>query len=273
MDRCIELFSRISERPRGKLLLSFRKEFLPEVETLLERRGLAFTRFFVEPMGRTSVSEVVLGPTGTERLRRHFRLSIEPGLERSIAERVCADPGAPIAPTLQIFLTRLWSAALARDTDTPFFDRVLLDTIEERDDYLADFLDRQINLLKLTYSEEEASGLLLDLLAFHTSAEGYAQQRTRSEIRGRYSHIDVEKVDALVNSLISARLLSDLVSAGPEGIPGKGRSRLVHDTLAPRVRGQFDRSTRPGQRARRILEARVQAGMSPTTSHWTIAAR
>jgi WD40 repeat protein len=261
LNLCVHLFATPKYRPQGKLLISFRKDFLPEIETAFTALQLPFARFFLEPMGRASVEQVVLGPTYSRRLRMQYSLSVEPGVEKSITERICADPRSPVAPSLQIFMTRLWDAAKKENEASPLFSRDLLSTIERVDDYLADFLDRQLAVVGTKHTEAEESGLLLDLLAYHTTSMATADERNRSEIAAEYNHVPMPILDSILADFISCRLLTD---AGDRThiLTEDRKTRLVHDTLGPRVRARYEQSQKPGQRARRILDARVRSSSS-----------
>ena len=108
------------------------------------------------------------------------------------------------------------------------------------------------------------SGLALDVLAFHTTPLGTAEERTREELRQTYAHRQ-DVLEPLVQECGNLYLLVDAARNEPAKPPA---SRLAHDTLAPLVRRRFDESDAPGQRARRILENRVvdwQPGQIGTT--------
>jgi hypothetical protein len=117
---------------------------------------------------------------------------VEPGLEQAVVERVCADIQSPIAPTLQIFVTRLWISATAKNESSPVFDRALLSSIEERSDYLIDFLDRQLEDVARQFPTDDNAGLLLDLLAFHVSEAMTSAERTRDAIYRAYQHLGAD---------------------------------------------------------------------------------
>src|SRR5262249_28900770 len=94
-----------------------------------------------------------------------------------------------------------------------------------------------------------------DLLAFHTTALGTAERRTRAEITAAYLNVGPEVLDSLLAQLDSLNLLSQPAGAAD---PTQRITRLAHDALAPLVREAFEKSDRPGQRARRIVETRIR---------------
>lgn len=93
------------------------------------------------------------------------------------------------------------------------------------------------------------SGLLLDLLAQHTTPLGTAGQRTKDSLCSDYSHLG-KRLAPLIQSCTDSYLLN---TSNDDTVA----TRLAHDTLAPLVRLRFDESDLPGQRARRILDHRA----------------
>jgi WD40 repeat protein len=277
-----------ARRPEGRLVLGFRKEWLPEIQKQLETCGLDYGKVFLEGLDRAAILEIATGLTRTPRLRERYGLTVEPGLAEAIASDLLADRNSPIAPTLQILLTRMWQEATAESASAPRFTRALYDRLKNEGYLLGDFLDQQLQRLgrgaispadsaRLAelldrqierlgsahglagWSERPAaerafaveSGLVLDLLAFHTTPLLSAEQRTASELAERYRHRAGILPD-LVQALKGLFLLTD--PAGDR--QGASGTRLGHDTLAPLVRQRFDLSVWPGQRARRVLENR-----------------
>ncbi|MBW8875284.1 MAG: trypsin-like peptidase domain-containing protein [Acidobacteria bacterium] len=285
----VELFGDPARRPQGRLVLGFRKEWFPEIQKQLEIHGLDYGKVFLEGLDRAAILEVATGLTLTPRLRERYGLEVEPGLAEIIAGDLLADRDSPIAPTLQILLTRMWQEATAESQSAPRFTYILYGRLRdegyllgdfldqqlqklgrsaispEDSERLGDFLDRQLEKLGSAHglegwsertAEERAevveSGLVLDLLAHHTTPLLTAEQRTESELRERYGH-RAGILSDLVQALKGLFLLTD--PAG-DGAQAAGGTRLGHDTLAPLVRQRYDLSVWPGQRAHRILASR-----------------
>jgi hypothetical protein len=250
LDQCEEAFTRggppdewarLAEALRGfagRVVLSFRKEWLPEVEAALA--GVAFGKLYVDRIDREGVIAVVQGLTRTRRLRDRYGLSVDPGLAEMIADDLLDDPASPVTPALQILLTRLW--AEASRAERPRFTVAQYREAKQRGLHLSDFLAQQLEAVRSVDSTAVDSGLALDVLAFHTTPLGTARARTSTEVAATYAH-----GAPLVAALRDASLLVD----------DEGGTRLTHDTLAPIVRRELDASDRPGQRARRILESRA----------------
>ena len=154
---------------------------------------------------------------------------------------------------LAILLTDMWDAAKARNYDRPTFDEDLYHEYRSHGLSLDDFLGRQLQALRGLQPDVVNSGLALDLLAYHTTPLGTAEQRTMADLEQTYRH----RQDVLPDLVQECRDLYLLVDPS-RNQPGQPKaSRLTHDTLAPHVRKRFDESEAPGQRARRILESRT----------------
>jgi hypothetical protein len=252
-DELQRVFGIPSERPRGRLLLGFRKEWLLEVEQRCRERGLARAKVALERLDRRGIIEAVEGPARSVHLRQRYGLEVEEGLPGVIADDLLEDRLAPIAPTLQILLTRMWAEATAGDVARPVFDLALYQTLKREGLLLGDFLDRQVAALREWRAELVDSGLALDVLAYHTTRLGTSAQRTAAELAREYRHRG-EVMPALVQR---CRDLSLLVEPTSTGQTTEQATRLTHDTLAPLVRERFETSEHPGQRARRILDSRA----------------
>jgi len=248
------IFGQSRTRPRGRLILSFRKEWLPEIEARLADQCLPPRgRLFLEGLDRRGIIAAVEGPTRGDRLRNAYGLQIDAGLAAEIADDLLADPDSPIAPTLQILLTKLWAEARWQDDARPRFTRELYLKLKRDGILLKDFLDQQLAALEQWRPAVVQSGLALDLLAAHTTPTGTADQRTEQELLTSYAQVP-ETLPALLQRCKDGYLLTDIPTARQEPVKG---TRLAHDTIAPLVRARFEASDRPGQRARRILENRV----------------
>jgi WD40 repeat protein len=250
-----EIFADPSARPRGKLVLGFRKEWLADIEERLRESKISRSKLYLERLDRDGVVEIVEGPAESERLRRHFRVTIEPGLAELIADDLLEDRDAPVAPTLEVLLTKMWKQAMARNADAPAFTVSLYQELRRKGLLLDDFVDEQLTTLRDWNGKLVDTGLALDLLAFHTTSLGTAESRTRAELDLAYAHQRVG-LSQLLQQSKDLYLLVDHVAQMPEEGNRMAGTRLAHDTLAPLIRRRFEDSDAPGQRARRILENR-----------------
>jgi WD40 repeat protein len=237
--------------PHSRVVLAFRKEWFPEVQKQVEVGGLSYGKVFLERLDHTAVLDIIMGLTRTRRLRQRYGLSVEPRLAGIIADDLQEDRDSPIAPTLQILLSKMWEQATALNRAAPAFTTDLYQRLKREGVLLGDFLDQQLAHLSESQPLAVSSGFAIDVLAFHTSPLLTAQYRSRGELIRRYHHRAAD-LGPLVDGMKQRFLLAD--PAGDRD-SGASNTRLAHDTLAPLVRQRFDESDRPGQRARRILEA------------------
>jgi len=246
------LFRDRAARPRGRLVLSFRKEWYAEVAAQVAAAKLPRAEVFLRGLDRAGIVEVVRGLVDNPRLRKRYGLSIEDGLAEDLASDLCEDRGSPIAPTLQILLTKMWKVASAANRQAPRFDQALYQQLK-RGDLLRDFLREQLAVVDRTHHEWVASGLVLDLLGQHVTEADTAGQRTLAELKAGYAHIE-PRLPGLVGELKNSYLLVD---SSEDRADHADATRLAHDTLALQVRRMLNESQAPGQRARRILDNRA----------------
>lgn len=247
-------------RPRGRLILGFRKEWFAEIQKQLEERHVDFAKVFLETLDSTAIVEVIEGLRSTKRLRDRYGLDLEPGLAQKIARDLSADSDSPVAPTLQVLLSKMWREASAANAHAPQFSEALYARLMNDGVLLADFFDQQLGALETSaaaaggaVADVVASGLAVDMLLYYTTAYGSAEQHTAQELRDEYA---ARAADAewVVQELKRLYLLTDPATDAHDTAGG---ARLTHDTLAHVVRERFEASARPGQRARRILQNRA----------------
>jgi WD40 repeat protein len=235
-----------------KLIFGFRKEFLPEIETVLNENGLAHAKVFLKPLSHQGIIEAIEKPATTRPLHQLFNLSIERGLAEKIANDL-EDQESPIAPTLQILLSKMWQEASTASPASPQFDQTLYQGLSKDYTHLKGFLDRQLQELKTWRAEVIDSGLAIDYLAFHTTALGTARECTEKTVNDAYAH----RQDVLEDLRTKTKDLFLITDGSSQRLDAPNVTRLAHDTLAPLVRECNEASDKPGQRARRILENRA----------------
>jgi WD40 repeat protein len=241
-------------RVQGKLVLSFRKEWLADIVQLLKDASLPYQQILINRLNEKGVREVVTGLTGSLRLRNRYRLSVEEELDVVIANALLSDPGTSAAPALQVLMTRMWREACERNPNSPRFDFKLYDDVRRTKGlYLKEFLETQLTEVAVVAPEIERSGLALDVLYFCTTGSGTSEARSSAELEREYRHLPVKRIKSAVSLLKDHKLLSD-VGAGEDSENG---ARLMHDALGPFVLERFHQSEAAGQRARRILETKA----------------
>lgn len=243
------IFEKPEKRPKGKLVLSYRKEYQPEILKAIKKHQLLKEEYFLTRLDKKGVIEIITGLTSTEQLRDKYNLNIDPGLPLEMANNLVSDPDSPIAPILQIILTKLWQA---QEGKTERWFRVEdYRQLQEKGILLNDFFNQQMEKIAAwelkTGRPAVSSGLALDVLNYHTTRLSTAESRDMTQLRMVYQHQN-DLLDELINEFKQHYLLSDTELQ---------HTALAHDTLAPIVHRQMRDSDKPGQRALRILETKV----------------
>jgi hypothetical protein len=255
------IFGLREQRPRGRLILSFRKEWLSELLGLLNDSRLPFHRMLVDHLDRDGIVEAVAGPVFSRRLKDRYKLTAEPELSGLIADDLLEDRFSAVAPVLQILLTKMWALACKESADSPRFTVELYQDLKNKGILLDDFVGEQLAELRVWRPELVESGLTLDLLAHHTTPLGTAETRKADQVVARYG--GRPEVIRLLEQCRDRYLLSATVRAENGKLVGTSNdlqdpatTRLAHDTLGPLVRRRFETSDLPGQRAWRVLTQR-----------------
>jgi WD40 repeat protein len=240
------LFIASQAPPLGKIVLSYRKEYHAEIENMAKNYGLPFTRYFLEPLKRDSILEIIKGPKLSSATRSHYLFTVEPGLPEMIADELAEDIDSPIAPILQILLTKAWEKSSIPSSSEKLFSKEIYHKLKENGLALSDFLNEQSSQISLWRPGIVSSGLLLDILFFHTTPLGTADSHSLTDIDTRYENANIAK--EVIEKCVSLYLLAET-----EDENSKITYHLSHDTLALVIRSAFDSSQLPGQRANRIL--------------------
>lgn len=238
-----EIFGVRASRPRGRLILCTRSEWLADWHAAFSRAGLAIESYFLAPLAAPAIAEVVSGLASTERLHQRYRLEIEEGLAEAIANRALTEPESTIAPVLQLALADMWDAGPEPSTGARRLTIAQFWTLESRGFSLGDVLDRHLATLP---PAQLSSGLVLDVLAGYTTPENTPRRLERGDLYATYAHLDRAALDALVEQLRTLRLIVP--------VEGESTETLAHGTLAPLIRRRLAASELPGQRARRLLD-------------------
>jgi hypothetical protein len=240
-----EIFHSPKDMPKGKLILSYRKEYNPEIEELFKKYQIPREGLFLKQLTKKDIMEVITGLTRSDRVKNQYRLSVDSELPSVIADDLLEDRDSPIAPILQILLTKMWN--IVEPDEYRSFTLGMYQNLKREGLLMGDFLDQQLEDLRETHEDLVESGLALDFLYFHTTELGTAASKPGEELRERYHHHEAD-VNELVVRLKQLYLLADA---------GSDMTALAHDTLAPLVQQRFRNSDLPGQRAARIMENKV----------------
>lgn len=252
-----------------KVVLSFRKEFHPEIKTYCQRQGLRWEDVFLKPLDAQGIREVVMGIQSRPRLYNAYEVEVQEfdendtskSLPVSVAEDLMEDKYSPISPILQIQLSELWEMEKSRNTGRQFNYEKYKAVKRQGDGKLEQFFKEQLQKLKKKDNRLRSyinAGLALDLLKLHTSEIGTADECHFDHLCDNYiseenelqKGVSKEELQTLIQELIDLRLLL-MMSDG-------STTRLAHDTLGPIVRKAFAYSKLPGQQAAHLLSSKVQ---------------
>ncbi len=244
-----KMFETTGKTIKGRLVLSYRKEFHTEFQDAVENAHLPHNYLFLKKLDREGIVQVVQGLSTQDYLKTKYKLAVEAELPIVIADDLLVDQESAIAPVLQIILTKLWEAE--KNKETRFFNRAQYEALRKKGVLLSDFFEQRMKEIRdweqVIQRQVESSGLALDILNYHTTALGTAESRSMDDLLEKYQH-QKDVLKALIQQFQTHYLLAD--------VDGK-QTTLAHDTLAPIVQKEMKNSDRPGQRALRILMAKV----------------
>ena len=252
-----------ARRPRGKLIVSFRNEWLDRFEQAFNAVKLGWEPMPLKPLEPAGIIEAIEGPSHDPTLKRRYELTVADGLAPTIAEDLVIDAGSALAPTLQVLLTNMWKGAGGKGGR---FDQDLYRRLRDKGYLLRDVLEEGLKAVRQWHEDVESSGLALDVLVYHVTEFDTAAQRTRTELAARYPH-RAEVLPGLLDKLKDGYLVIEADVRSEPSAPPVPATRLAHDTLAPLVNARFRTSIAPGQLARRLLENRAPEWHDGKTGH------
>jgi hypothetical protein len=248
------IFDQTGQRPMGKLILSYRKEYHPEIREALQKFSLPYAGMFLQQLDRKDIIEAVEGLTRSPHTQEKYHLEIVKSEQGNLAEIIAtdllADQKSAIAPMLQMVLTKLWHGAVQENPEAPCFTLSLYQQLKSEGIAMDEFLKQQVEQLRRWNDNVVASGLALDVLYAHTTPLGTAGACARTELQQAYSHRQ-DILDALLIKCKGLYLLTD----GQQ--KQNSSTRLAHDILAPVIMREFQNSDKPGQRSARVLSSKL----------------
>ncbi|MEM6801672.1 MAG: CHAT domain-containing protein [Bacteroidota bacterium] len=244
-----ECFDGDQQKPQGKVILSYRKEYHPEIEELAYEFSLPFTELFLKKLNRAGIVEAIEGLTKNPKTQEKYGLKIqyseEGDLAGIIADDLIADAESALAPVLQILLTRMWEDVKEGERS---FSLGQYRSIKKEGYLLQDFYEQKIAELEKAHPSLVESGLALDVLNTYTTEMGTASSQEDEQVKANYSHLSTE-----INSLLPKLQALNLINSRGQAIRG-----LSHDTLAPIIQREHKTSNKDGQKSYRILESKVR---------------
>ena len=247
-----------------KVILAFRKEFLAEIESQINRYQLEMEsrKLFLEPINRNGVIEIVKGLTFTHQHQSTYQLTISSELPLIICYDILADKASNIAPILQILMTKMWAEAKRKKKWDLTFDEGLYYSVRNRglslSSHMGNVFEQLENSENPIHKSWIESGLILDFLHFFVESSLAGLAHTREFLGQTYGHTN--EFESLIHFLQDNYLLLENTSGKQDD---ELSFRLAHDSIASVVLSFFNRSDRPAQRAFRLLESKktiIKAG-------------
>ncbi|MCG3157924.1 MAG: hypothetical protein DKINENOH_04560 [bacterium] len=249
-----DIFDQTGQRPQGKLILSYRKEYHPEIRDAFQKLSLPYAGMFLRQLDRKGIIEAVEGLIRSAHTQEKYHLEIAESEQGDLAETIAtdllADQKSALAPVLQMVLTKLWHSAVQENPHAPRFTLSLYQQLKNAGIAMDEFLQQQMAQLQRWNNDVVASGLALDLLHAHTTPHGTAGTCSLTELRRAYSH----RQEILEPLLVECKRLY-LLTDGQE--KQNASTRLAHDILAPVIMREYQNSDKPGQRAARVLSSKL----------------
>ena len=231
-----------------RFVLSFRKEFLPEIESECLRAKVLFSKFFLTPLSLEDIERILLKLSKVKDAPWQLKFT-DPGLTGRIAAELAQDDQSPMAPLLQLTMKDLWKRAVEENESAPEISLDLYRNYKKQGIGLRSFLNRQLN--KIQDQKSLKLGLHLDVLMYFTTAFRSAAIYDKQAFLTQYGHLEEQYLLQLIEELKNLYLISEVAT---DKKAMATHLRLTHDALAPVVANEFIISTKPGQRARRLLE-------------------
>ncbi|MGB6688529.1 MAG: hypothetical protein WBE76_11860 [Terracidiphilus sp.] len=271
VDRVREIFARRPLNSKARLILSFRKEYLAEIQGLFARdlpegAPRIVEAWWLDRLDHDAVMEVIEAPTLRPDLVEKYGVTLEKDLPETIAAKL-DDPNSSIATVLQILLKKLWEKSTEKG-GPPHFTGVLYGSLSALDNPLAGFFGEQLDKL---YAGDLGSryrdGLELDLLIEHTTELGTSQRCTLAKLKKTYPQ--VQDIEQLIQKNKDLYLLThpETGTGADLTVDSEPMTALAHDTLAPVIRRDHALSLTAGARARRLLENRAREWVDGKTGN------
>ena len=256
------LFAAEDSGIQGKLILSYRKEYHPEIRDTFHALELPYAEVFLKRLGREGVIEAITGVNLHQATRDKYRLEIEQTPEGNLADimtdDLLEDPESPIAPVLQIILKKLWESAPKKAGEAVNFTIADYQRLRKEGTSMGEFFRRQMEALASHHPKAVESGLALDLLHHHTTTMGTAGSCRREDLFQLYN-VDNQQLAKLIQEFQDLALLNriDTPEEGAADRDAGYTTILAHDTLAPVIIHEYNLSVKSGQRAARILSNKL----------------
>ncbi|PSJ77127.1 hypothetical protein C7N43_10340 [Sphingobacteriales bacterium UPWRP_1] len=249
-----QIFGEPDNRPAGKIILIYRKEYHSEIDMRIKQAAVPRTRTFIEPLTKDGIQQAVTGLSTHSRTKQQYKLTVEDDLPELIANDLLSDRESAIAPVLQILLTKMWQTAAKNNPENPEFTRLLYLNLKDEGILLSDFLQQKLRELTVHIPEVVESGFALEVLRSFVNPQGTVSKRKLADL-----FLQFPNASAILPGLAEHFKQLFLFGETPasDGSAQGIELSLSHDILAPVIREMYDSSDLPVQRANRILKNKL----------------
>lgn len=157
----------------GRALLSARLAHRAGVIEACERADLTLAQVHLEDLDGPAMARAVTGLAEDPALAEHYRVDVDPRLPAQVEADLGASPR--VAPFLSVALEALWARAAAAGTGRHGLTLAHYAALAHEGTLLGPHVDELLGALKALRPVESASGLVHDLLAWHTTALGISK--------------------------------------------------------------------------------------------------
>jgi WD40 repeat protein len=258
--------------PLGCVVLGCRADYGDALEEHVRDARMLWRSIALKPLSREDIIEVLtVGGVGNKDARDHFKIDTSFTREKleDFAGELLRDEDTNVAPLLQLRMCEMYSVAARHSSSSGrlrFDDRTYEEVAKDLSS-IERHLGKQLERWPSTLEKYVESGLVHDILAFHTSAQATVFPRSWDELENRYTKVasdspykppcTAEQLAELVAQMQTRSLLVDRERDPKDKIKLTRQTSIGHDALARVASQTFHLSPRPGQRCRRMLVFRL----------------
>jgi WD40 repeat protein len=229
-----------SREPR-RVFIGCRADYAHSLESHLRDAGIVDRRSYtLKPLKQSDIVEV-LTLAGERPALDEYKLEIRYSNEecKRFAQHLLEAKEGWQAPLLQLRMRHMYEHAATNADGYRVFDADLYRRAERDVDSLSRHLATQMAALPRAVQEHVDSGLVLDILEFHTEKPGKTRSITRAQLDARYCSTPRagrarppctrDSLDAMIASLQSGKLLVDVGDAARGDDPLEQRPPIAQD--------------------------------------------
>lgn len=229
--------------PKGGIVVVTRQTALGEVEEKLPEE--AFAKLFFPLPAKSEIAEGLTGWAESEDWQTRYGITLEKLLPGMLAAEIAEGQHADPLFALQSLMLRFWERTIGAGVPRPVWSGSLFKKIRAEGLTPTDFARQQWVALQEAHPKAATSGALIELLG----TMGQQPVVERSWVRKQFGHLSPPP-EPILESAAQRHLLQE---------NARESLRWKHPDFAATFRNIQQRSERPAQVARRLLEAKLQS--------------